>query len=220
MALEEEGRDVDGSSVAIQGVGNVGTYVARTLAQNGAKIVAISDSRCGLFNADGLDIDKVLEQVLRQKKEGGSLKDLKGDFEAIDNAELLELEVDVLIPAAVDGVISEKNVDKIKAELVVEAANMPVTCGADSALHERGVVIVPDILANSGGVTSSYLEWVQNRQRYQWSFDENMQELEKRLKAAWQAVRSRAKGEGLNYRQAAYLIAVERIVKAVNLRGF
>ena len=220
LALEEEGHDVTDTTVAIQGVGNVGTYAAKTLAQNGAKLVAISDSECGIFNADGLDVDKVLDQINKHKKEGGSLKELSGDFEAIDNEELLELEVNVLMPAAVGGVINEKNVEKIKADLVVEAANMPVTCDADSCLHERGVSIIPDILANAGGVTASYLEWVQNRQRYQWGADENIQELQKRMKAAWKVVRDRAKEEDLNYRQAAYLVAVERIVKAVDLRGF
>jgi glutamate dehydrogenase (NAD(P)+) len=220
LALEAEEKNVEGATVAIQGIGNVGGYAARFLAEQKAKIVAISDSKCGLFNADGLDVEQTLDKIYRHKEEGGLLEEMKGDFEIISNAELLELEVDVLIPAAVGGVISEENVDKIRATLVVEAANMPVTCDADSCLHERGVVVVPDILANAGGVTVSYLEWVQNRQRYQWSADKVNQELEKRMKAAWQAVRKRSTEDRLNYRQAAYVIAVERIVKAIDLRGF
>ena len=220
LALEAEQRDVAGVTVAIQGIGNVGAYAARFLAEHDAKIVAISDSHCGLFNADGLEVEQTLEQVSKQKQVNGSLEDLKGDFDTISNTELLELDVDVLIPAAVGGVINEENANRLKTKLIVEAANMPVTCDADSLLQERGVVIVPDILANAGGVTVSYLEWVQNRQRYQWSSDEVNQELEKRLTKAWQSVKKRATEEDLNYRQAAYVIAVERIVSAINMRGF
>lgn len=220
LALEKEQHDVAGATIAIQGVGNVGTYAAKFLAEHDAKVVAISDSKCGLFNADGLEIEQTLDQVRKHKQENGSLEDLKGDFETISNAELLELNVDVLIPAAVGGVINQENADQIKTKMIVEAANMPVTCDADSLLQERGVVIVPDILANAGGVTVSYLEWVQNRQRYQWSASEISQELEKRLTAAWDAVKNRAADEHLNYRQAAYLIGVERIVTAIELRGF
>ena len=220
LALEAEQRDVAGVTVAIQGIGNVGAYAARFLAEHDAKIVAISDSHCGLFNADGLEVEQTLEQVSKQKQVNGSLEDLKGDFDTISNTELLELDVDVLIPAAVGGVINEENANRLKTKLIVEAANMPVTCDADSLLQERGVVIVPDILANAGGVTVSYLEWVQNRQRYQWSSYEVNQELEKRLTKAWQSVKKRATEEDLNYRQAAYVIAVERIVSAINMRGF
>ena len=220
LALEAEQRDVAGVTVAIQGIGNVGAYAARFLAEHDAKIVAISDSHCGLFNADGLEVEQTLEQVSKQKQVNGSLEDLKGDFDIISNTELLELDVDVLIPAAVGGVINEENANRLKTKLIVEAANMPVTCDADTLLQERGVVIVPDILANAGGVTVSYLEWVQNRQRYQWSSDEVNQELEKRLTKAWQSVKKRATEEDLNYRQAAYVIAVERIVSAINMRGF
>lgn len=220
LALEAKQRDVAETTVAIQGVGNVGTYAAKSLAEHGAKVVAISDSKCGLFNPDGLDVEQTLGQIRQQKQEHGSLKDLQGDFESISNAELLELEVDVLIPAAVGGVIDQDNVDKIKASLIVEAANMPVTCDADSRLHEAGIAVIPDILANAGGVTASYLEWVQNRQRYQWSAAAINEELEKRLAAAWDTVEKRATEERLNYRQAAYVIAVERIVKAIDLRGF
>lgn len=220
LALEAEQGDVSGATVAIQGVGNVATFAAKSLAEDGAKVVAISDSRCGLVNADGLDIERTLEQIRQQKQENGSLQDMQGDFDTISNAELLELDVDVLIPAAIGGVIDQENVDKIKAKLIIEAANMPITCDADSQLHDAGVAVVPDILANAGGVTASYLEWVQNRQRYQWSASEMNKELERRLAAAWDNVRKRATEEGLNYRQAAYVIAVERIVKAINLRGF
>ena len=220
LVLKSTNHIVTGASIAIQGVGNVGTYAAKFLAEHDAKIVAISDSRCGLYNADGLDIGKVLDQVSKQKQEGGKIKDIEGDFETISNEELLELDVDVLIPAAVGGVIHQKNVDNIRAKLIVEAANMPVTCDADSRLHEAGVIVVPDILANAGGVTASYLEWVQNRQRYQWSASEMNEELDKRLTSTWEVVKKRAADQNLNYRQAAYVIAVERIVKAMNMRGF
>ena len=133
---------------------------------------------------------------------------------------MLELDVDILIPAAIGGVIHENNVDNIVARLIVEAANMPITCRADNTLNERGTIILPDILANAGGVTVSYLEWVQNRQRYQWHKDKVIEQLEKRLGKAWEEVKARTNKDKLNYRQAAYVIAVERIITAINLRGF
>ena len=145
---------------------------------------------------------------------------MDGGFEKISNPELLQLDVDAVIPSAVGGVINDENFAKIKAKLIVEAANMPTTCEADTGLNQKGVPIVPDILANAGGVTVSYLEWVQNRQRYQWSEQKVNEELEKRLTKAWREVKKRAEDESLTYRQAAYVIAVEKIVKAVKLRGF
>ena len=133
---------------------------------------------------------------------------------------MLKLDTDILIPAAVGGIINEDNVKEVKARLIVEAANMPITCNADAALNEQGIVVIPDILANAGGVTVSYLEWVQNRQRYQWSREKIADELTRRLSNAWNDVKLRAKKDDLNYRQAAYVIAVERIISAIKLRGF
>jgi glutamate dehydrogenase (NAD(P)+) len=219
MAAEAHGIAIEGAKVAIQGVGNVARYAAETLYRKGAKIVALSDSKCGIYQNKGFDIDKTLKSVSEIKKEGGCLQDLKGDHRQLSNEDLLELDVDILLPAAIDGVINQDNVNNIQAKLIIEAANMPITCYADSKLHERGTIILPDILANAGGVTVSYLEWVQNRQRYQWAKEQVIGELEKRMQQAWTEVKVRAEDENLNYRQASYVIAVERIIKAINLRG-
>lgn len=220
LACEARGVDIDGATVAIQGVGKVGGYAARTLSNLGARVVAVSDSRGGIYKESGLDVSDILHRTGRLKEQHQSLKDLEGDFDRISNEELLQLEVDLLVPAAVGGVINDGNADKIRAPLIVEAANLPVTCGADAILTDRGVTIVPDILANAGGVTASYLEWVQNRQRYPWTEETLFEQLECRMEKAWKTVRNRQGEDKLTYRQAAYLIAVERVIKAIDLRGF
>lgn len=133
---------------------------------------------------------------------------------------LLQLQVDILIPAAIGGVINKQNAEKIRAKLIIEAANMPVTCSADALLEDQGVAIIPDILANAGGVTASYLEWVQNRQRYPWSKEQVLDNLKQRLQQAWRGVKDRSTLDKLSYRHAAYVIAVESIIRAIDLRGF
>ncbi|HKL26898.1 MAG TPA: Glu/Leu/Phe/Val dehydrogenase [Desulfuromonadales bacterium] len=220
LAAKASAIDIDGATVAIQGSGNVASFAARFLAARGAKIVALSNSSFGCYDKTGLDVEKILTLFRRLREQPDSSAEKTADCTKISNAELLELEVDLLIPAAIGGVINEENVEKIRARLIVEAANMPITCGADSALNAQGITVVPDILANAGGVTVSYLEWVQNRQRYQWEKERINEELEKRLHRAWQAVHRKAEQEGLKYRQAAYLIAIDRIITAINLRGF
>ncbi len=220
LAAEAEGIALEGASVAIQGIGNVGSFAAQRLAEQGARIVAISDSRCGLYHEEGLDIVPLLEQLRGDEKQKRKLSELGEDYQQIGNEELLELPVDILIPSAVGGVINEENAGRIEAQLIVEAANMPVTCAADAVLASRNIRIIPDILANAGGVTVSYLEWVQNRQRYPWSRERTLEQLEGRMTQAWREVQERASGQQLNYRLAAYAIAVERIIKAINLRGF
>jgi len=219
IAAEEQGLDVDDVKVAIQGFGNVGSNAARFLHERGATIVAVSDHSCGLYKKEGFAIDRLID-MSEHKQQGGALSEYQADFEKISNDELLQLDTDLLIPAAVGGVINEDNVRNVKAKLIVEAANMPITCNADSTLNERGIVVIPDILANAGGVTVSYLEWVQNRQRYQWDEQKVNEELKRRLQRAWDEVKARARHGKINYRKAAYVIAVERIIKAVNLRGF
>ena len=161
-AANEEGIEIEGAWVSLQGFGNVGSNAARFLHDFGATIIAVSDHSCGLYNEEGLNIEKLIEMA-EHKRKGGKLDQCKGDFKKISNAELLQLDTEILIPAAIGGVINEDNAMDINADLIVEAANMPVTCDADSILNDRGVTIVPDILANAGGVTVSYLEWVQNR---------------------------------------------------------
>ena len=220
LAAEAEGLDMAETKIAIQGIGNVATYAAKRLSENGAKIVAVSDSRCGLYAEDGLDVEQVLDAIAETKQQGGKISSLEGDFSTISNADLLTLPVDILIPSAIGGVISKDNAEDIQAKIIIEAANMPVTCGADAILEKRGITIIPDILANAGGVTVSYLEWVQNRQRYQWSKERTLEELEKRMEKAWSATRERAEEAGVSYRLAAYAIAVKRIIVAIELRGF
>lgn len=219
IAAEEQGIAIEGARVVIQGFGNVGSNAARFLHERGATIIAVSDYSCGLYKEEGLAIDRLID-MSDHKQQGGSLAEYKGDFEKITNDALLQLDTDILIPAAVGGVINEDNVNKVKAQLIVEAANMPITCHADAKLNERGIVVIPDILANAGGVTVSYLEWVQNRQRYQWQEQKVNEELKRRLRRAWDEVKARARHDQLTYRKAAYVIAVERIMKAVSLRGF
>ncbi|HKJ05622.1 MAG TPA: Glu/Leu/Phe/Val dehydrogenase, partial [Geopsychrobacteraceae bacterium] len=220
LAAEAEGIELEGASVAIQGIGNVGSFAAKRLAELGAKIVAVSDSSCGLYHKEGLDIELLLQQLRRNEGKRRKLSELSGDYQQISNEELLELPVDILIPSAIGGVINEENAGRVEAKMIVEAANMPVTCTADAALVARGICIIPDILANSGGVTVSYLEWVQNRQRYQWTKERTLEELEERLARAWSEVQQRVREQQLNYRLAAYTIAVGRIIRAINLRGF
>ncbi len=218
LAADFSGIDLKQATVAVQGFGNVGANAARFLAERGAKIVAISDSSGGLYHSKGLDIGLLCQQVNEEERPKPLTKiDSRGDV--ISNQELLELEVDILIPAAIGHVITAENVERIKAALIVEAANMPIDCQADSILKERGTTVVPDILANAGGVIVSYQEWVQNRQRYQWSEKQVVDELEQRLDQAWQDVVGRADSEEVDLRLAAYLIAVERVLVAVRMRG-
>jgi len=219
LAAEEFGLDLKKARVAVQGFGNVGAHTAAFLADRGAHIVAISDAGGGLYDQKGLDI-AALRQKVAEGERPRLLKDLDGEGEKISNEELLQLDVDILIPAALGHVITGDNVDQIRAGIIVEAANMPVDYEADARLRERGTPVVPDILANAGGVTVSYLEWVQNRQRYHWSEDKVNNELETRLASAWRQVGKRCSQEQVDLRLAAYLIAVERVVKAVQLRGF
>ncbi len=220
QAAIAEGIEVDGATVAIQGMGNVGRYAARFLADRGAKIVALSNSSGGLYQQSGLDVDKILDEMEQSNNLKKPLDELTGDFDTISNEELLQLNVDILIPAAVSGVIHEDNVEKLQTKLIVEAANIPVNCSAVDILEERKIPVVPDILANSGGVTASYFEWAQNRQRCQWSRKKVMTKLEKRLNQVWTLVEKKAARERLSYRQAAYVIALKRVITAVNLRGF
>ena len=149
---------------------------------------------------------------------GRSVTEWQGEKEALDRDALRTVECDVLIPAAFGGAIGS-NVDGVRARLIVEAANSPITCQADYQLHERGIPVVPDILANAGGVTVSYLEWVQNNQRYSWSEERVNRELEKRLRCAWDQVVDRARHTGGSYRIAAYWLAVDRVRRATELRG-
>ena len=211
-------------TIAVQGFGNVGYWFAQLADELGFKIVAVSDSKQGIYVEKGLDP----KTTLKCKKEHGSLSEcfcqegacgiVKGKI--ISNQEILELDVDILVPAALENVITKQNAGKIKAKAVVEMANGPVTPDADEILHERGILSVPDVLSNSGGVTVSYFEWVQNNQGYYWPKDEVFAKLEPLMTKAFdQMWDNHQKFPDLTLRQATYLTAVDRVVKAMILRG-
>ena len=203
------------SRVVIQGFGNVGSHAAIALANKGYKIIALSDSRGGVYAENGVDIDLALAHV----RETGALSGLAGTA-SISNAELLQLPCEILIPAALEATISCENVDAIQARLIVEAANIPVTHRADERLQQRGIMVVPDLLANVGGVLASYYEWVQNLQQFPWSRELVLTRLEKRLSRTYEAVRDLAQEQQVSMRLAAYKLAIKRVDHAVQLRGF
>ncbi len=209
------GRKASGAEVAIQGFGNVGSHTAKFLSEADAKIVAISDHTVALYNKKGID---VMDAVRYTRKNNGLLRGY-GEADEIGGDALLELKVDVLIPAAVGGVITAANAGAIHAPLIVEAANSPVTPEADDMLHEAGVVVVPDVLANAGGVTVSYFEWVQNRQFYQWSLDRVRGELDRLLVAAFEQVWEKHNELGVSLRTAAFVIGIDRVARASKLAG-
>ena len=214
-ACREQGVDLAGARVVVQGFGNVGSHAARRLAELGARVVAVSDVYGGVFSSDGIDVPAAISHV----QEAGRLEGLSG-AETIANEDLLRLPCELLIPAALDGTLTCDNESEVKARLIVEAANMPVTHGADEALAARGVTIVPDILANAGGVIASYFEWVQNIQQMPWSRETLLQRLEEHLMSAWDAVDSLRRKRRMDLRTAAYEIAVQRVLRAIELRGF
>ena len=214
-AAARKGIDLEGASVAIQGFGNVGFWAAAIAAEHGARVVAVSDVGGGTYAPKGIGLDDLATHMT----ESISVNDYPGG-EALSNEELLELDCDILIPAAIEGVIHTKNADAIRAKMVVEAANGPTTPAADKILEGRGVTVVPDILCNSGGVTVSYFEWVQNIQQFRWELDQVNKQLEKRMEAATDAVFSRAQSESTSLRSAAFDIAVERVAHAAEIRGY
>lgn len=215
-AAKEKGIDLNQATVAVQGYGNVG-YNAALLAKKlfGAKVVAVSDSQGGIFNEAGFD----LEAVERHKTINGSVTNFP-NAKNITNEELLELEVDILIPAALENMITENNAAKIKAKIVAELANGPTAPAADEILHQKGIYLLPDFLCNAGGVTVSYFEMVQNASLYYWEAEEVYKNLEKRMVKAYQAVAAAAKKYKIDLRQAAYVVAVERVVAAMKWRGW
>ncbi len=204
----------EGAAVVIQGFGKVGSVVALLLFARGYKIVAISDVKGGIYNPHGLDPVKLTAHK-RQQKTVSTYRD--GDF--ITNEELLELPCDILVPAAVEGVITEKNASKIKARLIVEAANGPITTEADAILRNKGVFVVPDILANAGGVIVSYFEWVQDIQQFFWTEQEVNDRLTKVIKRAFSEVWSIMKERSVDMRTAAYILAISRVSEAIRMRG-
>ncbi len=213
-AAKKFGIPFKNATIAIQGYGNVGYNAARILHEWGAKIIAVSDSKGGIINRDGLNPMKVFEH----KKKTGSVINFD-KAENISNKELLELDVDFLIPAAIERQITEENADNIKAKVIVEAANGPTTSKADKILSEKGVKVIPDILANAGGVTVSYLEWVQNLQRFKLSREEVLKRLDDKMVKAFDEVLSYSNKYETQLRKAALILAVNRVAEAVKFLG-
>lgn len=213
-AIKTHGMGMEDVSAAVQGYGKVGSGVARMLHDQGCRIVAVSDVKGGVINERGLNP----EAIERHKKETGTVVGFAGG-ESISNADLLELELDVLVPAALEGVINESNADRVRAKIIAEGANGPTTPKADRILSERGVFIVPDILANAGGVTVSYFEWVQDLQAYFWAEDEVNHRLRQIMERAFLDVYGLSKTKGYTMRQAATVLAVTRVSEAHRVRG-
>jgi glutamate dehydrogenase/leucine dehydrogenase len=212
---QEADIDIQGARVAIQGFGNVGQYAARALArEHDAKIIAVSDSSGGVFNEQGLDV----ERLCAIKADRGRVTDY-GDAETISNAELLEIDCEILAPSALENQITGENAGRVQAKIVAEGANGPTTPAADRILFERGVIMIPDILANAGGVTVSYFEWLQGRSQEYWTLDQVTARLAKIMGHAAQEVWDVHAREGVDMRTAAYILAVARVAEAVKTMG-
>jgi glutamate dehydrogenase (NAD(P)+) len=213
-AMRKQGRRIEGTSVAVQGFGNVGSYLALFLHEEGAKVVAISDSRSGILNPNGINVPA----AIAHKQETGALAGFR-DGEAITNDELVLLECDVLAPCALEQVITSENADQVKAHMIVEGANGPVTPGADEILEDKGVTVMPDILANAGGVVVSYFEWVQGLQEYFWKESEVNARLNDIMTRAFNETWQTHEQRDISMRTAAYGVAVQRVAEATMTRG-
>jgi glutamate dehydrogenase/leucine dehydrogenase len=203
------------STFVVQGYGNVGSWAARILQQLGAKMVGASDATGAIRGDAGIDADELAAHL----REGGRLTDFPGT-EVITPDDLLAIESDVLIPAALGGMIHESNADRINTKMIIEGANSPTTPAADEILESNGVHVIPDVMANAGGVVCSYFEWVQNLQHFRWSEREVNDKLGGIMRRAYRDVSARAKEERTSLRQAAYLVGVERVVEASRTRGY
>ncbi|NNJ10306.1 Glu/Leu/Phe/Val dehydrogenase [Chloroflexales bacterium ZM16-3] len=206
--------DLGRARVAVQGFGNAGANTARMLAELGATVVAVSDSRGGVYNPGGLNVDA----LLTHKRLSGSVVGF-AEADQISNAELLEIDCDVLVPAALGIQISEENAPRIRARLIAEAANAPITPAADRILYDQGCFVLPDVLAGAGGITVSYFEWVQGLQEFFWTEREVYAQLERVMTRAFQSVLSLAQQNCVHMRTAAYILAVQRVADAVTTRG-
>ncbi len=213
-AAGQVGMKLNGASVAIQGFGNVGYHAAQTAGEIGCKVVAVSDSKGGIYNPNGLNP----AAVLAHKEQAGSVQGFAGAKD-ITNEELLETPCEVLIPAAMENQITCKNVDKLRTHLVAEAANGPTTPEADKALREKGITLIPDILANCGGVTVSYFEWVQNLTREHWTLSQVNEKLETKMTKAFNDIWTLSKKEEIDMRTAALMVGVGRVANAIKVLG-
>ena len=213
-ALRELGMPVRGTTVAVQGFGNVGSTAAMLLEREGCRVTAIGDRTGAVYNPQGLDVMAAIDYVRRNRE----LKGFPGG-DAITNDELLTLAVDVLVPAAMENVITSKNAPKLQAKIICEGANGPTTAAADAILDEKGIFVIPDILANAGGVTVSYFEWVQNRGGYYWTEETVNSRLEEIMTRSFAHVRTLARTHKVNMRTAAYMLAISRVSTVHKLRG-
>lgn len=214
-ALAKMGINPVGTTCAVQGFGNVGSISAKLLAMQGLKILAISDVSGAYYNPEGINIEAA---IAFRDKNNGTLEGFK-DGKKISNAELLELDVTVLVPAAMEDQITEENANRIKAKLIVEGANGPTSASADDMLNKKGVLVVPDILANAGGVTVSYFEWVQNRLGYYWTEERVYRRADRVMKTAFEGVYAAAQKYNIPMRIAAYCVAIQRVADVEKLRG-
>lgn len=219
LTLANAARDanirLDGATAVIQGFGNVGSWVAKLIGMLGVKVIGVSDVLGGVYDPNGLDIQKLATCA----RLTGSVMSFS-DCQTVTNSELLELPCTFLIPAALENQITSRNAAKVQCEMVVEAANHPTTLEADHILRERGIPVLPDVLVNSGGVTVSYFEWAQNIQQYKWTEEHVNGELKKAIDVSYQQCASIASREKVSLREAGYLMGVERVANAIELRGF
>ncbi|MGQ9471631.1 MAG: Glu/Leu/Phe/Val family dehydrogenase [Candidatus Aminicenantales bacterium] len=217
-ALKYLNMEISKSTFAIQGFGNVGSNTAKILYEKGGKILGIGDISGSYFSKDGIDIASALEHVAKSRTLEGFEK--KTNCEKLGNPlDLLELDVDVLIPAALENQITEENADRIKATIIAEGANGPTTVEADEILNKKGVLIIPDILCNAGGVTVSYLEWVQNRTGFYWSYEEVINHLQRIIKKAFNEVLDASKFFQSDIRTAAFIVSIKRVIESSEIRG-
>lgn len=216
QALEKLGKDVKGATYAIQGFGNVGYHTGYYAHQSGAKVVAVSTVDVAIYDENGLD----MEALFKEFQEKGFITNEAGYGKEISNAELLALDVDVLAPCALENQLTSENAGKVRAKIVVEGANGPTTPEADAILRQNGVLVVPDILANCGGVVVSYFEWVQNLQGYYWEFDEVQEKETVVLRRAFRDIWNLAQEYDVDLRTASYMMSIRRVEKAMKLRGW
>ena len=218
-ALALRKRKLAGTTVALQGFGNVGSHAARLIAERGGKVVAVADHLGGVYRKEGLDIDALLQFAAENRTIAGFENTRAGaTSNSFAKEEIISFDADVLIPAALEDVIHQQNADSVKAEYIIEAANAPTTPEAHAILTKKGKTIVPDILANAGGVTVSYFEWAQNIQQFRWDYERVINELERKMKKAFSDVHEISQAENVDLRIAAYILGIKRVGAASSLR--
>ncbi len=215
-AAKKIGLDVKGAEVALQGFGNVGSFAGKYITQLGGKLVAVADHSAGIYNSKGFDADALAEYVEEHK----CIKGFPGAESEFPKEDIITLDVDILLPCALENAITSSRADDIKAKIICEGANGPTTPEADEIMNKKGITIIPDLLANCGGVTVSYFEWVQNLQRYSWTFEEVQQKQKAMMKKAFDEIWALKEEHNTTMRTAAYMISIKKVAKAMKLRGW